>query len=143
MRSAVEPEKACGNHSSPYGGEMDTVLMIASTLLTTFSAAYYAAGPMLYFAGRTRELPITNMVWKWTKWPAFANIFIEPVIHIFLDGDLTMWTTLGSALNALAWYAWRNAGDDEDWKKKMKDLSSSVVESIGHRLVVVPAPASS
>lgn len=80
---------------------------------------------------------LANDVWRWTKWPAFAHLFITPAWAL-THGYHHWYSAVIWALDALTWWWLRNAGDD-DPGKKLKNKLKEKIEIIHGRLVIVPA----
>jgi hypothetical protein len=79
---------------------------------------------------------VFNTIWKWSKWPAFTHLFVNPVADV-ICGNLRWWCPFIYAINVAVWWVLRNAGDD-DWSKKVRKKLTETVKQLGTRLVVVP-----
>lgn len=77
-----------------------------------------------------------NLIWQWSKWPAFASLFVMPVAEIVFLGQPNMWDYATWLMNGWLWWAYRNSGDD-DLDKKLKKKLDEVVERVEGKLVVV------
>lgn len=86
------------------------------------------------------NLPVANLLWYWTKWPALASAPLELVVEILLGEPLDWWDYLSFLATVVIWWMYRNDGDDEDHKKLKKKLGEKVAD-IGGKLVVIPEPA--
>lgn len=145
MRSAVEPAAASGKRSSRSGERAATKVdptnyAWASAASMTLSTLYTVYVLSAFLIRNVRKTDTLNLVWKITKWPAFVSVFAQPVWSFMSDGKVGPWDVILFAINAYSWWFWKDSGDD-DWTKKLKDRAAGVVQSIGHRLVVVPAHA--
>lgn len=143
----MEPATGSGKPSSRSGDgghRLNAIVQLVWVVLPIVHLCFVLTGCYLTVyknvKGRTPGGPV-NSVWKWTKWPAFVNLFCQPVLDIMFIGDnMHWWSGLIWAANAYNWWMFRNAGDD-DWSKKMKARLTETVERVGGKLVIVPAVA--
>jgi hypothetical protein len=84
--------------------------------------------------------PLANLLWYWSKWPALVFIYLSPIIVLLQKGELNWWTAPSVAMSTVAWWLYRNEGDDDDHKKLKKKLKEKV-HVLGGKLVVIPEPA--
>jgi hypothetical protein len=84
--------------------------------------------------GDTRRL--VNQVWAWLKWPTLAAFVMLPILFM----PLNFWGFLGSSWNFVCWWFYKDAGDDDDWKRLLKRFAGRV-QQLGAKLVIVAEPA--
>jgi hypothetical protein len=88
-----------------------------------------------------RLIRVTNAMWRWCKWPSLVYVIAAPVLDVLSGvGDHHWWTPFLYVWNGWIWWAYRNAGDDDEWKRKAKRLAEKV-KQVGTKLVVVPQGA--
>lgn len=76
-------------------------------------------------------------------WPCYV---LYSVGLLSDGGDLgdRVWAWIGVITAGLiTWWDWKRTKgmDDDDWMKRLKEAGTGLVERLGNRLVVVPAPA--
>lgn len=121
--------------------EMQLVVSLIAVILASLSNVYtFACVLMVVTRLYGLKVPLVNLLWYWSKWPALAYvIFYLPFIFV-LDGQLRWFHgLLWAALTFLWWYC-KDLGDDEDHKQLKKKMKEKVIEVRG-KLVVVAEPA--
>lgn len=114
--------------------------LVALALVSFISGWFYLAfvwSGMLLKIKRHLVQSVWNTIWRWTKWPAFAGLFIQPWSDFAFDNH-HWYSPLAYVLNAVVWWSLRNAGDD-DISKKLKKKLKEKIEAINGKLVVIPA----
>lgn len=81
---------------------------------------------------------VLNLVWYWSRWPAFAWLLASPVVQFCTGDEMGVWDVAAVAICALVWWLYGNDGDDDDHKKLKKKLKEKVA-AVGGKLVVEPA----
>lgn len=118
-----------------------TSLAIVWVVLVYANGMYIASGWWLVLH-RMTGIPIpkgiAHAVWKWTKWPALGQILL--MLYFTINREPGFESATDTAMLAIAWWIFRNAGDD-DFKKKLKKKLSEAVKQVGDRLVIVPKVA--
>lgn len=83
-----------------------------------------------------------RLAYRWTRrffWLAFAMKWVGTVAT---EGPLDGWDAAFLLLDINCWWQLRDVDQDDDWKKKLKDAATGVVERVGNRLkVVAPSTA--
>jgi heme/copper-type cytochrome/quinol oxidase subunit 2 len=128
------------------------ILLIAditswSFTLYIFSAVFLVLGKtfgkLRTATGKQKRAPMhrcANFVWWLTKWPALVDLILEPFFHIALSEKMDVWFWVFEVMGFYNWWVYRDAGDDDDYKKLKKKLKENVKVLKG-KLVVVPEPA--
>ncbi len=111
---------------------------LIGSLLSAASLVYIFSGIALTSGCKTS---LINRAWCIAKWPALASVIWDPAVIIFFDHQApSTFQILVTAFNAWVWYLYRDAGDDDEFKRLL-ERSTETVKDIGGRLVVVPVRA--
>lgn len=119
-----------------------TVTNVIAIALSWSFVGYIWSGACLrvmHTAGRARWPPL-NRVWKICKWPALAYVISAPVLDALQGYPHHWWDSLLYLWNGIAWLLYRQAGDDDDFKKQAKKALEKV-KQVGAKLIVVPETA--
>lgn len=128
------------------------ILLIADTCVWSYTT-FIISGVCLLLAktygrlrvttGKNRRHPpvkrFVNFMWWLTKWPALADLILEPFFHIALGEKMDVYFWVFEAFGFYNWWMYRDVGDDDDYTKLKKKLKENVKVFRG-KLVVVPEP---
>jgi hypothetical protein len=116
----------------------DLVVNTASTLAAAWTIAGFA---LRYFGGAGRDLWVFRGIWAELKpfyLPAVAVLLVD---HI-ATGQIYGWQVLFDVCYVANWFFFRNADDDDRWKRRKDKVAGKVKALASGRLTVVPAGAS-
>lgn len=84
------------------------------------------------------RLPWIEGAHFWLKWPALVSVIA--MAGKAMDLGAPLWLgCLYSAISSYVWLHFKDVGNDDDYKKRLKRKAAEKVAAIGGRLVVVKA----
>ena len=121
---------------------MDTTIALVHIALLICWNTYWFTSMWISTSRRrgNRAPDVVYLLWSATKWPALIAILASPFYVLYLGEDLGFWDYLGLVVGIIAWWIYRNEGDDDVWKR-FKRRAKEKIAQVGSRLVVVPEPA--
>lgn len=70
--------------------------------------------------------------------PFYLLAVLVSIADLALNGEMLGWNTVFCALNLACWWIYKDADDDDRWKRRRRKVAEKVAR-LGGRLTVVPA----